>query len=284
MTMAILGVWMWPGSVREGGAKAAAARCKRTGVTEIYFLTKGMSGKATFSNHIAPVDCGRDLLGELLDIAHQHGIRVHAWYTSANDEFTRNNTHTAAGIIISREKGAEIFSDAYRARDKHIHALARARRKDMKHFATALTSADRTEKTGLILSAALMPEGAYDDIAFFDVHYGQNYEDAARLYDYTLPMAYSQAHGKDSAWTRDIAPGIMERGLKTIVGVHAFGEGPEKPCAMISPPQGEILWRAFASPAREPAPWPLRTALRSICIARWPQPPPASKSGAGMKV
>lgn len=137
-------------------------------------------------------------------------------------KFTRNNTRTAAGIIISRKEEAEIFSDAYHAGDKHIHALARARRKDMIHFATALTSTDRTEKTGLILSAALMPEGAYDDIAFFDVHYGQNYEDAARLYDYTLPMAYSQAHGKDSAWTRDIAPGIMERGLKTIVGVHAF--------------------------------------------------------------
>ncbi|MGI6724809.1 MAG: hypothetical protein ACOX62_01165 [Christensenellales bacterium] len=104
--MAILGVWMWPGSVREGGAKAAAARCKRTGVTEIYFLTKGMSGKATFSNHIAPVDCGRDLLGELLDIAHQHGIRVHTWYTSAKDEIYKERHPHSGRYHYIKERGS----------------------------------------------------------------------------------------------------------------------------------------------------------------------------------
>ena len=250
---------------------------------------------------LAPMDCERDLLGELINAAHPAGIRVHAWFTSASDaaykakhpesgryhyvngrdkgliamadedyigymaDFTRElcraypidglhldyirynhliygwseddlARYAAEGADVSvlrgmmdrafpGEEGPEIFFDAYRAGEANVHALARARRKDVRHFATTLTSAARAERSDLILSAALMPEGAYEDIAFSDVHYGQNYEDAAGLYDYALPMAYSQAYGKDAAWVRDVALGTMARGMKTIVGVHAYEGG-----------------------------------------------------------
>ena len=299
--MAIFGVWMWPKSVRESGAPAVVDRCCRMGVTDIYFLTKGLSGTTSCLSSIAPADCERDLLDELLTAAHARGIRVHAWFTSASDavykdkhpesgryhyvngrdkglisladegyigymaditrelcrkypidglhlDYIRYNhliygwseddlAHYAAeGADVSvlrgmmdrafpGEEGPEIFFEAYRAGEASVHALARARRKDVVHFATTLTSVARAERSDLILSAALMPEGAYEDIAFSDVHYGQNYEDAARLYDYALPMAYSQAYGKDAAWVRDVALGTMKRGMKTIVGVHAYEGG-----------------------------------------------------------
>lgn len=299
--MAIFGVWMWPKSVRDDGAEAVISRCRRMGVTDIYFLTKGLSGTVSCRSDLAPMDCERDLLGELLTAAHPAGIRVHAWFTSASDaaykakhpesgryhyvngrdkgliamadedyigymaDFTRElcraypidglhldyirynhliygwseddlARYAAEGADVSvlrgmmdrafpGEEGPEIFFDAYRAGEENVHALARARRKDVRHFATTLTSAARAERSDLILSAALMPEGAYEDIAFSDVHYGQNYEDAAGLYDYALPMAYSQAYGKDAAWVRDVALGTMARGMKTIVGVHAYEGG-----------------------------------------------------------
>ena len=70
-----------------------------------------------------------------------------------------------------------------------------------------------------------MPEGAYDDTAFADLHYGQNYEDAAALYDCVLPMAYSKAYEKDSPWVRSVAEGTIKRGLKTIMGLHAYDTG-----------------------------------------------------------
>ena len=83
--MAIFGVWMWPKSVRECGADAVIARCRRMGVTDIYFLTKGLAGTASYRSALAPMDCERDLLGDLIDAAHPAGIRVHAWFTSASD-------------------------------------------------------------------------------------------------------------------------------------------------------------------------------------------------------
>jgi len=299
--MTIFGVWMWPKSVRVDGAEAVVSRCKRAGVTDIYFLTKGLSGTASYRSVIAPMDCERDLLGELLEAAHACGIRVHAWFTSASDavykdkhpesgryhyikgrnqglisladegyiaymadvtrelcgnypidglhlDYIRYNhlvygwseedqaRYAAEGADLDHlrammdrafrdEEGPEHFFEAYRSGDKSVHALARARRKDVVHFATTLTSVARAAKPDIILSAALMPEGAYDDIAFSDVHYGQNYDDAAKLYDYALPMAYSQAYGKDGTWVRDVALGTMKRGMQTIVGVHAYEGG-----------------------------------------------------------
>ena len=296
--MAIFGVWMWPKSLRVDGAEAVVARCKRAGVTDIVFLTKGLAGTASYSSAIAPPECERDLLGELLDAAHKAGIRVHAWFTSASNiiykdkhpesgryhyikgrnqglisladegyiaymaeitrelcrkypidglhlDYIRYNhliygwseedqaRYAAEGADLDHlrammdrafkdEEGPEIFFEAYRQGDESVHSLVRTRRKDVVHFATTLTTIAREERPDLILSAALMPEGAYDDIAFSDVHYGQNYEDAAKLYDYALPMAYSQAYGKGGEWVRDVALGTMKRGMKTIVGVHAY--------------------------------------------------------------
>lgn len=299
--MAIFGVWMWPKSVREYGAKAVVTRCLRMGVTDIYFLTKGMSGTVSCRSAIAPMDCERDLLGELLDAAHPCGIRVHAWFTSASDaaykalrpesgryhyvkgrdqglisltdegyiaymaDFTRElcsaypidglhldyirynhlvygwseedqARYAAEGADLSvlrammdrafRDgEGPEAFFEAYRAGNPSVHALARTRRRDVVHFAATLTSIARETRPGITLSAALMPEGTYEDIAFADVHYGQNYDDAARLYDYVLPMAYSKAYDKDGAWVRMVAEGTARRGLRTVMGLHAYEGG-----------------------------------------------------------
>ena len=54
--MAIFGVWMWPKSVRECGADAVVSRCRRMGVTDIYFLTKGLTGTVSCRSALAPMD------------------------------------------------------------------------------------------------------------------------------------------------------------------------------------------------------------------------------------
>jgi len=300
--MAVLGIWMWQQNVQQRGAEKTVSYCARAGVTDIYFLTKGLAGTAAFHSAYAPHTCERDLLQELIDEAHQCGIRVHAWFTSACDEsykalhpesgrchFVRGRdrelisladegylsymekiirelcrnydidglhldyiryNHLTYGwaeedlmryqaegadtdelrrmmhrMFVSEPKEENLLFDQYRAGNESVLALARTRRKDVVRFASVLTGVAKAERSGLILSAALMPEGAYDDLAFSDLHYGQNYEDAAKLYDYALPMAYSRAYGRDAQWVKRVAEGTMKRGLKTIVGLHAYEGG-----------------------------------------------------------
>ena len=304
--MRIFGVWMWPQSVRRCGAQSVVSRCVRMGVTDIFFLTKGLAGTASCLSQTVPGCAERDLLGELLDAAHKAGVRVHAWLTSASDEyykalhpqsgrchFTRGRDkglisladegylrymerfvrelcrgydldglhldyirynhllygwgeedearYAAAGadpahlrrlmditFCCGDKSDTACIFDALRAGDEHVLALAQTRRQDVMRFATALTSAARTEKPALCLTAALMPEGAYEDTTFADLHYGQSYADAAVLYDYVLPMAYSKAYEKDSGWVRTVAEGTLKHGLKTVMGLHAYdgGTGP----------------------------------------------------------
>ena len=300
--MAMLGVWMWAQSVQQHGAAKAVSYCSRAGITDIFFLTKGLSGTTAHLGAYAPHTSERDLLQELITAAHNKGIRVHAWFTSACDEYYKQlypesgRCHFVRGKdrelisltdegylaymeLITRElcrnyeidglhldyirynhlvygwadedlvrysaEGADVkqlknmmqrmflndpkdenlLFEAYRNGDESTLALARARRKDVVRFAKTLTELARAEKSSMILSAALMPEGAYDDIAFADLHYGQNYEDAAGLYDYALPMAYSTAYEKDAEWVRKVAEGTIRKGLKTIIGLHAYEGG-----------------------------------------------------------
>ena len=330
--MSILGVWMWPQNVRLQGAQRTVELCALSGVTDIFFLTKGLAGTASYHSRFAPSDCERDLLRELLDAAHAEGIRVHAWLTSASDEhykslypesgrchYTKGKDRGLISLVdktylaymekivqeLCRDyeldgihldyirynhllygwseedqaryaaSGADIaclrrlmdrtflsgqpsdsscIFDAYRTGDESVLALARTRRQDVCAFARMLTQCARAENGRLLLSAALMPEGAYEDSAFPDLHYGQNYEDAAHLYDCVLPMAYSKAYEKDSAWVRSVAEGSLKRGLKTIVGLHAYagGTGPSLKADLSSlvhtPVSGVCLFRfgAFA--------------------------------------
>ena len=301
--MYILGVWMWPESVRLCGADRVVSLCARAGITDIYFLTKGLAGTVSYLSSIAPRCCSRDLLGELISAAQTAGIRVHAWLTSASDEHYKNlhpesgrchytrgrdkalislsddgylrymenvvtelcsryeinglhldyirynhllygwgeedySRYAAAGADVPRLKELmdktfsgsddrlpECIFDALRSGDKSALALAQVRRKDVVHFASTLVQTARKAKPKLLLSAALMPEGAYEDTAFSDLHYGQNYHDAAGLYDYVLPMAYSKAYEKDSLWVRSVAEGTLSRGLKTVMGLHAYDGG-----------------------------------------------------------
>ena len=297
-----LGMWMWPDRLQRRGAQSVVSACARAGVTDLFFLTKGLSGKTAYPSLFAPCLCERDLLGELIEAAHKQQIRVHVWFTSACDEsykqlhpesgryhFVRGRDrelisladegylHYMEKIIREvcrrydvdglhldyirynhllygwaeedleryRAQGAdtgrlrsmmqrmffdspnesELLFDLWRSGDEDAMALARARRMDVMAFAKTLTDAARAERSGLTLSAALMPEGAYEDKAFADLHYGQNYADMAKLFDYALPMAYSRAYGQQAQWVRRVAEGTLKSGMKTMVGLHAYEGG-----------------------------------------------------------
>ena len=299
----MLGVWMWPESLRLRGAEAVFDACRRAGVTDVFFLTKGLAGTTAFLTPLAPpMSPGRDLLREALDAAHRRGLRLHAWVTSASDarykaehpesglchyargrdrdivsiahepyirfmqglladlvrrfevdgvhlDYIRYNhllygwsaedqaDYAARGVDLASvrrlmdqtfyggaESGEAIF-DAFRRGDPDVIRLAGVRRARVNAFAHALAGALRAEKSGLVLSAALMPEGAYDDLAFADLHYGQNYADLSALMDAFLPMAYSQAYGKGPEWVGQVARGAARHGVPAVIGLQAYEGG-----------------------------------------------------------
>ncbi|MCR4577521.1 MAG: hypothetical protein K5784_06405, partial [Clostridiales bacterium] len=80
------GLWMWADSLKASGADKAFDDCALIGATDVYFLTKGLSGRCAFRSEEAPaMDEGRDLLEEAVRAAHARGMRLHAWFTSAQD-------------------------------------------------------------------------------------------------------------------------------------------------------------------------------------------------------
>ncbi len=297
--MSVRGVWMWPESIEKEDVREVVRHCFRAGFTDLFFLTKGLSGKVSFHSSVAPGNGERDLLAELLPCAHSLGLRVHAWLTATCDDhykllhpesgrfhYTRGRDkglislydegyrtymerlvgelcrkydidglhldyirynhlmygwddndlkrYAAAGadlgalkalmeLACQPDKGGEkLLMEALRAQDPSVQAFARTRREDVRFFAQALCTAAGREKDGLIFSAALMPEGAYEDTAFADLHYGQSYADAARLMDWSLPMAYSLAYGRDGAWVRSVTEGALRFGNRFISGLHAY--------------------------------------------------------------
>ncbi|MBR0464225.1 MAG: family 10 glycosylhydrolase [Clostridia bacterium] len=111
---------------------------------------------------------------------------------------------------------------AYRRGDEAILRLAEARRADVNAFARALIEPARSLKPGLTVSAAFMPEGAYDDLAFSDLHYGQHYADLAPLMDAILPMAYSADYKRDASWVGGVTRNAKEHGKPVFTGLQAY--------------------------------------------------------------
>ncbi|MDR2505079.1 MAG: family 10 glycosylhydrolase [Oscillospiraceae bacterium] len=299
--MGVFGQWMWAAAVRKHGAEKVFDHCALVGVTDVFFLVKGLEGTAAFrkcDKAVSFADPSRDLLSEALDAAHDRGIRLHAWLTSASDalyksahptsglfhlrdgrnrdivsitdagytaymsdvvfdlcgnydidglhlDYIRYNhllygwsdgdmaCYEAAGADAALLRGwvektfyeqdcSDFIFNKYREGEPNARILAKARRGNVARFARTLLGAAKARKPNLTLSAALMPEGAYDDTAFSSLHYGQSYDDARALYDMVLPMAYSLAYKKNSDWVRQVACQTAAKGLKTIVGIHAF--------------------------------------------------------------
>ena len=123
--MNMLGVWMWPYSIREKGAEAVMDVCRRAHVTDVFFLAKGLEGTTAFCRPFAPAVCERDLLQELLTAAHARGIRVHAWFTSACDEYYKNKYPESGRCHIWRGKDRELVSLADEGYLKYMEDIVR---------------------------------------------------------------------------------------------------------------------------------------------------------------
>lgn len=129
--------------------------------------------------------------------------------------------HMIDHTFYDTDKDANYIFDQYNAGDPSAVAIAKYRSGNIKAFAQGLVNAARAVNKNLIISAATMPEGAYD-VAFGDLHYGQDYKDAATLYDYICPMAYTKDYGKTAAWVAQVLMGAIDKGNKVVAGLQSY--------------------------------------------------------------
>ena len=121
-----------------------------------------------------------------------------------------------------RDEEPEYIFEQFRQGDADAHLIAKYRRGNVIAYAKKIAAAAREAKPDVILSAALMPEGAYD-LAFADLHYGQNYADLSAVVDFIMPMTYSLDYHQDAAWVTKVAEGALEKGGKVLMGLQAYG-------------------------------------------------------------
>ncbi len=137
-----------------------------------------------------------------------------------------NKTFYADKLPAGESVDENYVFDAYRNGDKTALLIGQYRRDNIANFAKLLKDAAKSVRSDILFTGALMPEGGItygnQDIAFGDLHYGQNYKDAAEIYDYLCPMAYSASYEAESQWMADIATYCVEIGSKVVMGLQSF--------------------------------------------------------------
>ena len=138
----------------------------------------------------------------------------------ANIDRVKELIETTFGYHGKTANSNYIFN-AYNNGDPDALIIAEYRRKNVREYAKAIIDAAKAVNPKLIISAATMPEGAYEK-AFAHLHYGQSYEDAAQLYDYICPMAYSTNYEKNDSWVATLAKNSIDMGNKVVMGLQAY--------------------------------------------------------------
>lgn len=198
--------------------------------------------RARDNNFITPYDEGyREYVGNVAKELAQYDIDgIHLDYIrynhNANGWSEQDFKNLAAmGANIDRVKelvestwgyhgksanNSYIFN-AYKNNDPDALIIAQYRRKNIKELAAHIISSAKSVNPNLVFSAATMPEGAYE-ASYADLHYGQNYDDAAELYDYICPMAYSTNYGKADNWVVTLAKNSIDKGNNVVMGIQVF--------------------------------------------------------------
>ena len=146
--------------------------------------------------------------------------------TEAQVRYMINKTFYQDNLPAGETVDADYAFNAYRNGDPVAVAIAKYRCGLINDFATLLRDTAKAADPEILFTGALMPEGGVtygkEDIAFGALHYGQNYTDAAKIYDYICPMAYSASYEAESQWMVDIAKYSVEVGNKVVMGLQSF--------------------------------------------------------------
>ena len=192
------------------------------------FITPYDEGYREFIGNVARELAAYDIDGIHLDyIRYNHN--ANGWSEKdfenlaamgANTERVKELVETTWGYH-GRTANSNYIFNAYKNGDPDALIIAKYRRNNIKELAAHIISSAKAVNPNLVFSAATMPEGAYE-ASYADLHYGQNYDDAAELYDYICPMAYSTNYGKTEDWVVTLAKNSIAKGNGVVMGIQVF--------------------------------------------------------------
>jgi len=198
------GVWVWGSSVRNEGESNFVNNVASHGITDIFLLVKGTGGSFYTQT-----------LEDIIPLAHQNGIKVHAWVIVLNDmEATASGNYTGVGgdWIDARDENYRSYiindiitplcaldidgihldcirypgnANNYSGSQAAITEYCRLTRETM----------DNNGKASASLSAAIMPEG--DATA---VIYGQDVSIMTQYMAFITPMTYTHNYKTSPSW------------------------------------------------------------------------------------
>ncbi|RLB75521.1 MAG: hypothetical protein DRH24_19475, partial [Deltaproteobacteria bacterium] len=201
------GVWAWGSTVRDEGVSNFVNNIASHGISDLFLLVKGVDG--TFNTQT---------LEDVIPLAHQNGIKVHAWAMVLNDmDASSSGQYSGVGgsWIDARDENYRSYfindiitplcafdidgihldcirypgnADNYSGSQDAITEYCRLTRETM----------DNNGKTSASLNAAIMPEG--DATA---VIYGQDVSAMTQYMAFITPMTYTHNYKASPRWVGD---------------------------------------------------------------------------------
>ncbi len=228
-------VWAWGSTVRKIGVNKTIFILKKLGINHIFLLVKGVNGIVV-----------KDIIREILPIAHKNGIYVHAWIICFNDK-SRDDARPD-----SREYRLyllDIIADflLLNSSDNYIDGIhldyircsmnCREKWRAVSSFVNETRILIDKIAPGTVLSIASKAEkyNSIEDLLDSALYYGQNYTDLAKYVDLFCPMTYFKdynVHPKDAGkvcyWIRKITGKPVFAGVQTHPSEHSstFGKYP----------------------------------------------------------
>ena len=220
------GYWVWS----NYASTINIASLKNQGVTDIYILTKGSTGKLYYST-----------LETVINKAKGTGVRVHAWIVCFKDDSKSSTGWIDPKDVVYQNYLLNIIASItknYNVNGIHLDYVRysglasknRAAYQQTPHGAITITDFVRKAyhkvksiKSYVAVSAVLKAEiGANRE------YYGQDYGEMAKYLDLMIPMIYKSSYGKDAAWIGRTTKYIVEKsnGTPVLAGLENYRLSP----------------------------------------------------------
>lgn len=167
-----------------------------------------------------------------LDGIHLDVIR----YSHLVYSFDKNQLARADSLGVNTKRLLKLFVDnyssmsgdgyisMYASRDTDIVKWVTMRKNIVHDYISAIKNLIQQYKPGIQLTAAFMPEGAYD-LNLSDSHYSQSYSLNSPLLDEICPMSYFNSYGQSTSWLKTVTQGAKAKvssNCKIIAGYQTF--------------------------------------------------------------